>query len=236
MRHMCTFALLFIFACSSPVSSGSGSSGDGVSASDTGDSSDTSGNGDTSGEVSTVPRNPKCGPFDDGTSGKKHAWSGYSADNFTFTCNTCRGGYASLKGTWRFIDFKTEDPATDLQGYAETLQFDGNSWRNHLKGKDNNVQTDATVDGWYFCGDAVEMPVSKMAHEVLVVENAVPNGAFGNTIGDAYGVSIKTSTVNSDLIAIGLYDAIDGKYLYENSYCRIGSTIKGHPCSDPFAP
>lgn len=182
--------------------------------------------------ASDVPRNPQCGSFDDGVYGAKRPWQGYSADGQTFTCNACRGGYPNLVGTWRFMDFDTESPATPLQNnYRETLQFDGNVWKNRLAEGEGAAQADGTLTGWYFCTDGAEM---KSQDAVFHIDSAVPDGAFGNFAGSAFRASVKTN--GSNLIALGISQGITGKWLGEYLYCRVGSTIAGQPCLDPFAP
>ncbi len=184
------------------------------------------------GSNTDVARDPSCDKFDDGVYGKKLPWSGWQGGGKTFSCNTCRGGYENLQGAWRFIDFKTEDPTTVLgKGYKETLQFDGNTLVNHLFENDAGKITDQRIDGWYFCTDAAEL---KSKDAIFVLERALPSGAFGNNSGDFLRVSVKINAGTPNLIALGVSSGLDGKLLGEYLYCKIGSTIAGKPCGDPF--
>lgn len=184
------------------------------------------------GSNTDVARNPSCDKFDDGVYGKKLPWSGWQGGGKTFSCNTCRGGYQNLQGNWRFIDFKTEDPSTPLgKGYKETLRFDGNTLINRLYENDAGKVTEQTIDGWYFCTDAVEL---KSKDSIFVLERAQPSGAFGNSSGDFLRVSVKVNAADANLIALGISSGLDGKLIGEYLYCKVGSTIAGKPCSDPF--
>lgn len=215
-------------ACGSSVGTGSNTGSDSTSGADTQTASDIM----TFAEVGPVSRNPKCDKFDDGVYGAKHPWGGFKSGAFNFTCDTCRGGYKAYNGDWRFIDFKTEDPSTSLDGYMETINFNGNTFTNHLAGPDQGKAVDALIKGWYFCTDAVELPEKA---EVMALDTVVPDGAFGNKSNSSLFISLKESAESKDLIAIGIYDGMNNKkYLYENLYCRIGSVIKGKPCDDPF--
>lgn len=184
------------------------------------------------GSNTDVSRDPSCDKFDDGVYGKKLPWSGWQGAGKTFSCNTCRGGYENLQGSWRFIDFKTEDPTTGLaKGYKETLHFDGNTLTNHLYEDDAGKVTEQRIDGWYFCTDAAEL---KSKDAVFVLERAQPSGAFGNSSGDFLRVSVKINAGTPNLIALGVSSGLEGKLLGEYLYCKVGSTIAGKPCSDPF--
>jgi hypothetical protein len=179
-----------------------------------------------------VARNPSCDKFDDGVYGKKLAWSGWQGGGQTFSCNTCRGGYPNLQGSWRFIDFKTEDPSTPLaKSYKEVLKFDGNTLTNHLQESDAGQASEQRIDGWYFCTDAAEL---KAKDALFVLERAVPQGLFGNKSGDFFRVSVKINAGSDDLIALGVYSGLSDTLLGEYLYCRIGSSVAGKACSDPF--
>ncbi len=179
-----------------------------------------------------VARNPSCDKFDDGVYGKKLPWSGWKGGGQTFSCNTCRGGYPNLQGSWRFIDFKTEDPSTPLaKSYKEVLKFDGNTLSNHLQESDAGQASEQRIDGWYFCTDAVEL---KAKDAIFVLERAAPEGLFGNKSGDFFRVSVKINAGSDDLIALGVYSGLSDTLLGEYLYCRIGTSVAGKACSDPF--
>ena len=180
----------------------------------------------------TPNRDGKCGDFDDGCYGKKRSWGGFTAAGKLFTCNACRGGYPNLVGSWRFIDFDTEDPATPLNdGYRETLTFDGNTFSMHLAGTDLGKEAEGTVDGWFFCADGAELANQ---HAVFEVTKAAPDGLFAWSTGFVWSGDLKVS--GSNLLAFGFhFDGFESGPWGEALYCRIGSTIKGHACADPFA-
>ena len=186
---------------------------------------------DVSAAIDAPKRSPGCGTFDDGTYGKKHAWGGFTQDAKDYTCNVCRGGYPGDQGTWRLIDFATESPSTSLGDYRETLTFDGNTWHNHLSGDDLGKQVDATVDGWFWCADPAEISSS---NAVFIAEKVQPEGAFGWHSGTVFSGDIKSQ--GQDLRALGLYTGFEKGKHDEWLYCRVGSTVSGVACSDPYAP
>lgn len=210
---------LFLAACgTTPSGAGGGAGGD------------TSAGKDSGGGLVLDPS--KCGKFDDGTYGKKVPWQGWQGEGKTISCNVCRGGYKNFQGAWRFIDFKTEDPATPLgDGVAELLTIDGNTFVDRITGPDPDKQADQTTQGYYFCGDAAEIP---SMDAVFVIQKATPDGAFGNKTGGFFRASVKSGQGNDNLIALGLSEGLTGKLIGEFIYCKVGSTIAGHPCSDPF--
>ncbi|MBM4343948.1 MAG: hypothetical protein FJ100_11320 [Deltaproteobacteria bacterium] len=183
-------------------------------------------------DVTPAKRNPACGAFDDSKRGKKQGWAGYTVGKQVFTCNVCRGGDPLLQGNWRQIDFKTEDPATPMGDDKELLVVDGNVWHDRIAGKDKDGKVQEQVlDGWYFCSDAAEWPSKD---QFWIVEQAVPEGLFGNKKGHV--LRLEALTNGKDLLALTIYDAIDSKTTKTYNYCRVGSTIKGSACKDPFAP
>ena len=182
-------------------------------------------------DVKAPVRNAQCEQFDDKNRGKKVPWGGYSTGKLTFTCNNCRGGDPILQGTWRQIDFKTEDPATSMGDDKDVITVDGNTWHEHIAGMDGGKLTDSTIDGWYFCTDKAE---GLNKDELWIMDKVTPAGAFGNSAGGNLRVSALSNGAN--LLALVIYDAIDVKTTKTYNYCRVGSTIKGHPCNDPFLP
>lgn len=210
---------------------------------DGGTSDSTGGNSDTASDVPKVTRNPKCGKPDDDIYGKKRPWTGFSSGGKTFTCNVCPGGIDFFQGSWRFIDFKTEDPATPLKdGYKEGLYVDGNTFRYRQAGKDEGKDVDATLEGWYFCTDPAEFNPKDGAGVVFVLDKVTPNGAFGNDTGSVFRASVKAEASdpqNPPTISLGtvfgfLEEGQQGYEHYEFLYCKAGATVNGHPCLDPF--
>jgi hypothetical protein len=47
-------------------------------------------------------------------------------------------------------------------------------------------------------------------------------------------VSVKINAGSDDLIALGVYSGLSDTLLGEYLYCRIGSSVAGKACSDPF--
>lgn len=190
---------------------------------------------DASDAAAEVSATSVCGKFDDSTFGKKKPWAPVTADGKKFQCNVCRGGYPNIQGAWRFIDFATEDPTTPLKdGYREVLTLDGNTFTDHLAGKDLGKDVTQTIAGWYFCADPIEMSTGDT---VFLLESVAPDGAFGNQQGTVFRASVKADVanpVNPATIALGMSAGIQGKWIGEFLYCRIGSTVKGKPCTDPF--
>ncbi len=185
---------------------------------------------DASGDTSTADLNTsKCGKFDDGAYGKKVPWQGYQEGSTVYSCNVCRGGYKASQGQWRLVDGESMDPITPLDvGQAELLTIDGNTFSDHLTGQDLGKQADQTITGWYFCGDAAEIP---SMDAVFVIQTAVPDGAFANKAGTSFQALVGSGIGTTDILTLAL--APDTTHAYV--YCRVGSTINGHACTDPFA-
>jgi hypothetical protein len=176
-----------------------------------------------------------CGKFDDGTYGKKKPWTSFtgptSKGSKSFTCNVCRGGYPNMQGTWRLIDFKTEDPTQDKK---EALTFDGNTFASHYRETTAGKTVETKASGWYFCADPAEMTTGDT---VFVVDAVDPPTALTEVFGPVFRASVKTDAsdpVTPPSIALGLSAGLDGKFVGEFVYCRVGATWKGKPCADPF--
>jgi hypothetical protein len=175
-------------------------------------------------------RNPACGPYDNGTYGQKVPWTGFEQGGKTYTCNACRGGYAVDQGSWRAIDFATEDPTTPLgDDYKEALTFDGNTFSMHISGLDLGAPTEAVIEGWMWCADPAEM---KSGNSVFVVTKVQPEGAFGWNSGLVFSGNLKHSGAN--LLAWGFFMGFEKDWVGEALYCRIGTMIGSKPCEDPF--
>jgi hypothetical protein len=164
--------------------------------------------------------------------GTVHAWPGkFSAGGKSYTKDACPNGRKELQGSWRQVDSQTEDPATPFSdGTKEVITFDGNTFTDHLAGPDNGKLTEQTSSGWYWCGDPSEL---SSGHNVVVLEKASPEGAFGNSSGDIFSAEWLTQGPNQ--MAYGLFSGFEGKSNGSYFYCRIGSTVNGHCCNDPFA-
>lgn len=191
---------------------------------------------DVPADVQGVERNPACGEYDDGVYGKKIPWQGFEYEGKTYTCNTCRGGAPNIVGTWRFVDFDTEDPDTPLTGdYKETLTFDGNTWTQHSSGIDSGSFVDATISGWYFCGIAPEVNNSA---KIFITESVTPEGAFGWDSGIVF--SALTLKQGNDKLDFSFWTGLNTGNHYDALYCRVGAVIKTLNgtekfCPDPFS-
>lgn len=241
-KHLAILVLLAAAGCASSSGSSGGTGGsaaDATAASDTAAKTDaTASTGSDAAASADGVAGPKraagCEAPNNDTMGKKKPWAGFTAGDKTFTCNNCRGGDPVLQGTWRQIDFKTEDPATPMGDDKDVITFDGNSWKEHIAGMDGGKLTEQTIDGWYFCSDAVE---GLNKDEVFVIDKAAPEGTFGNSSGSFTRVTALAS--GKDLIALVLHEKFNAPAAQDKTstynYCRVGSTIKGHLCDDPFA-
>ncbi|NUN15490.1 MAG: hypothetical protein HUU55_17840 [Myxococcales bacterium] len=191
---------------------------------------------DMSNDIELVERNPACGEYDDGVYGKKVPWQGFEYEGKNYTCNTCRGGAPNIVGTWRFVDFDTEDPDTPLtDNYKETLTFDGNTWTQHSSGIDAGQFVDATISGWYFCGIAPEVNNSA---KIFITESVVPEGAFGWNSGLVF--SALTLKQGNDKLDFNFWTGLNTGSNYDALYCRVGAVIKTlngteKLCPDPFS-
>lgn len=184
-------------------------------------------------DAATAPdapaRNPACDKFDDGTYGKKVPWQGFTHKGKTYTCNTCRGGYPNLVGGWRLVDFDTEDPTVDMNGYKERLSFDGNTFEMRMSGEDLGKQVEAVATGWYFCTDGIELSNQR---SIFIFDKVEPDGAFGWKGGAI--TSAETLTQGTNKLAFGFSDEFEGKLPGYSTYCKVGSTVSGKACDDPF--
>jgi hypothetical protein len=175
-------------------------------------------------------RNPACtGPIADDPKGCDTGWTGFEHQGKTYTCNNCPKGDPVAQGLWRFIDFETEDPSTPLGGYAELLAVDGNTWHLHMKGEDLGKPADVRVDGWYMCTDAAEL---KSKNKIFRTVTVSPPGGFAWTAGTVFTGQFLVK--GSDLLAFALYKGFERDWIGDALYCRVGSTIAGKPCPNPF--
>jgi hypothetical protein len=183
-------------------------------------------------------RNPACKAAPSPGPGARHPWQGFAVAGQGYTCNNCPNGLDFFAGSWRFVDFATEDPATPLKnGYKERLTVVGNTWRLDMAGLDLGKPVQATVQGWYWCADPVEL---KSANQVFVAETVSPEGAFGWASGLVFSGAVLVATDSPDpdhpdAIAWGFYLGFESGSHYDAIYCRVGSTMAGHACSDPMA-
>lgn len=181
-----------------------------------------------------TPRAAGCEAPDDGSYGCKRAWYGLVAGGVTYTCNRCRGGDPKAQGSWRAIDFATEDPSVPLpEGRREVLIVDGNTW--HLRSAKNAGggagAVEVRVDGWYACADPAEL---KSGNVLFSTTAAAPNDTLGWYAPDVFSGHFLSK--GTSLLAWGFYAGVETDWIGDALYCRVGTTVAGKPCVDPFAP
>ncbi|MCO4763779.1 MAG: hypothetical protein KC502_19860 [Myxococcales bacterium] len=179
-----------------------------------------------------TPRAKGCeATFDDGNYGCKAPWYGIKHGGTAYTCNRCRGGDPKTQGKWRAIEFDSEDPAKAMpNGRKELLIVDGNTWhlRTGKKGKDGKW-IEAKVDGWYWCADGAELKTEDNAFHVTSVSGSKELGWFAPDLFTGHFFSS-----GPDLRAWGIFAGFNKDWIGDTKYCRVGSTLKGKACSDPF--
>ena len=134
------------------------------------------------------------------------------------------------QGRWRAIDFETEDPTVPLaKGRREVLIVDGNTWHLLARVGEGASAAEVRVDGWYACSDGAELKSQRL---IFSTTKAEPPGALGWVAPDVFTGHFLTS--GSDLLAFGLYAGFETDWIGDIKYCRIGSSVAGKPCGDPF--
>tara|TARA_B100001094_G_C18127355_1_gene770247 strand:+ start:363 stop:1034 length:672 start_codon:yes stop_codon:yes gene_type:complete len=163
--------------------------------------------------------------------GCKVPWVGAQVGAKSYTCNRCVAGDPLVQDRWRAIDGKTEDPSVILSDqFREVLTIDGNTWHLHVKMVDpNGVEQEVFVDGWYWCSDAAEVKSGKNVHHVLRVDGSDFFGWDTSYLFTAYFL-----TNGPDLLAWSMDRGFEQEHIGELIYCRIGSTVNGKLCTDPF--
>jgi hypothetical protein len=185
----------------------------------------------------TVPptRNSECTPANTESYGPSVPWTGFTFDGTTFTCNRCPGGDQLLQGKWRAI-FDVDDPNAPYgpdPTFKETLEFDGNTFRNVLHGVDLGGTVTATIEGWFFCSSK---PESVNETKFFVLTKVAPEGAFGWESGHVFTADTLMSDPHNMLL--GWYDGVvtsaGSGWAGTAPYCRIGQEANGILCEDPF--
>jgi hypothetical protein len=178
------------------------------------------------------PRNPACGEFDDGVYGTMRPWRGFFYDDQPYTCNVCPGGIPAIQGTWRRYALSVDDPtAPPEDGVAQRFVIDGNTWRIEMRGDDLGEYLESEMGGWYFCSD---QPENTARLKVFITEYVSPNGAFGWLRNMVWSADTLTGQENSGDMLLLRYEGVGGKAMGQRRYCKIGGTVWGKPCRDPF--
>ena len=187
--------------------------------------------------IPTVPpaRNEACPEADPKMHGPSIPWNGFTYEGTTYTCNTCPGGDEYIQGKWRAV-FDPDDPSAvydEDPTFRESIEFEGNTFRNILEGMDLGQKVTALVEGWYFCSTK---PETKNNVKFFVINKAQPDGAFGWSTGYVFTGDTLMSDANN--ILFGWYDGVvtssGSPWGGTAPYCRIGQEINGIPCNDPF--
>ena len=182
-------------------------------------------------------RNPECDPADPEGEGAKIPWEGFQRGDTWYTCNTCRSGLEDLQGTWRLVDFATEDPDVALQDdWRQTFTFDGNTWRQDARWVTDGVAHEASMEGWYWCSSKPEVGNET---KVFIVTALTPSDAFGYAPGYVFTTDLLNSTEGGDKLAFWFYEGFNTGDQVAEIYCRIGgdvTTLEGavKPCTAPW--
>ncbi|MDP6946610.1 MAG: hypothetical protein QF464_20845 [Myxococcota bacterium] len=185
----------------------------------------------------TVERDEACDEYDDGTYGARVPWTGFEYDGTTYTCNGCRGGLSDLHGTWRLLDFDTEDPDVALaDSWTQTFTFDGNTWRQEATWQAGGAPRAESMEGWYWCGSKPEL---QNEAKVFVVTGLTPSDAFGYVEGYVFTADLLSSADGGDRLAFLFYEGFNTGSQLAEVYCRVGTSVttlagETKPCIDPF--
>ena len=183
-------------------------------------------------------RDPSCDPADRAGDGAKVPWEGFRYEGTRYTCNTCRDGLADLQGTWRLVDFDSEDPEVVLTDeWQQTFTFDGNTWRQEARWSTGGVAQEASMAGWYWCSSKPEVGNET---KVFIVTELTPNDAFGYEPGYVFTTDLLNSTEGGDKLAFWFYEGFNTGEQVAEIYCRVGddvTTLSGEvkPCLAPWA-
>ncbi|MGB0589611.1 MAG: hypothetical protein ACPGU1_08040 [Myxococcota bacterium] len=168
-------------------------------------------------------RHPDCDPADPEGDGAKVPWEGFQRGDTWYTCNTCRSGLEDLQGTWRLVDFATEDPDVVLQDdWRQTFTFDGNTWRQDARWVSDGVAQEASMEGWYWCSSKPEVGNET---KVFIVTALTPTDAFGYAPGYVFTTDLLNSTEGGDKLAFWFYEGFNTGEQVAEIYCRVGDDV-----------
>ena len=166
---------------------------------------------------------------------------------YDFTCDTCPSGIPGLSGMYRVYGFEDNGNGAasvdlpDPAQYAETLYVDGNTFRIHVRDAQGGPVTEAEYAGWFLCTDKGELTNRHLFWVITDVSISGLDAAVGqvfesdflNSLSDTSGVNIAWFT--SDKLAVANNSCTAAAPCPTWSYCKIGSTLSGKECYDPFA-
>jgi len=149
---------------------------------------------------------------------------------------------AELQAQWRAV-FGTSDDPDEPYGpdptFKERMDFAGNTFQWTLSGKDplpSGPTVNATISGWYWCGDQPEVPNKTVW---FVLTSVQPEGSFGWETGFVFTADVLfNGTIDPTGLLLGWYDGVvianGPPYGGTAPYCRIGENYYGKACTDPF--
>jgi hypothetical protein len=176
-------------------------------------------------------RAASCEKPDDGSYGCKRTFTGLTVGGQNFTCNLCLGGDPAAQGRWRALAFDSEDPEKALPGgRKELLVIDGNTWHLHARSELDGKIEEVRVDGWYMCADAAELASQRL---IFTTTLAQPQDGLGWFSPDTFSGEFLTKGGN--LLAWGLNAGFERDWIGYVNYCKIGTTVGGVLCREPFS-
>lgn len=161
---------------------------------------------------------------------------------YDFTCTTCPGGTNGAEGRYRFFHSDRPDlPSTDE--YRETLELQGNAfinvrWFKDDQGKEHKV----LAKGYFFCpqsGALSDINFTDYFNTVWIYTSVVASSdEFGLKTGhsDPCFLGVAASGGGAKDIFIDCNTDWDAKGSTEThgQFCRIGETVYGVDCVEPF--
>lgn len=165
---------------------------------------------------------------------------------YSFTCTRCPNGYADISGTYRrYVDDNPTLPDPSIE--RETWTFDGNAFTGLIDAVDklefggDGKRHMLTTRGYYFCPEPEALfgiDSVEYWNIVLVYTYVSEPGAFGIVVGatDPCFLGFSTQTKGDDIgVACNLEWDPKGTWQTTDLYCKVGATVEGRLCEDPFA-
>ena len=165
---------------------------------------------------------------DAATSGFSYPWCGLTTSAKSYTCNGCPFGRVDFGGKYRAMkDGLSDPPVMDFEDYKEIIDIDGNTF--HIKVQDDSGKT-FEARGWFMCANKGEQ-VNEHAYWVITSATPADGSWFPGAVLETDHVVIN----GTDRWYASWYDSVGSQTYTDLEYCRIGSTIFGEDCTDPFA-
>jgi hypothetical protein len=182
-------------------------------------------------------RHADCAAPDSNAYGPSYPWQGFTVSGTTYSCNRCPNGRKEIQGHWRAV-FDDTDPTVLYEKdptYRERVIFNGNQFSMRLNGQDLGQSVDATIEGWYFCG---QKPEADNETVFFIVTSAAPDNAFAYETGYVFTSDLLTSDGGGGLLWAwysGIVTVAGSSWGGTAPYCLIGTMVGDKPCVDPFA-